>query len=532
MSLTDILKFRYPLVWVNTQESERLIVNLATIIDDRELYVFDDFDGLTIWDEETLDFKIVIVEVFDNRIGEMVDMPLMDFGEAFGYVFDRADQAVFVIRNFHKEAEKYYNSLASIYNKYYRTLRFDDMESCPLTVLCLSTEPEVPAEIAAICAIDNFELPTESALVELLTYLSTKMPKDDAIPNDRVTDLSKACRGMAEFDVINTVFSLIKKDGTVRSEEIERIKYERLKASSTLDIIKPQWGLDEVGGMDYAKKVILKAKWIREHSEQAATKGVKPINKFLFLGVPGTGKSYIAQAGAKALGTDLAKFGVSQAMEKWVGKSEENMRNAFRQIHALAPITVWIDELGRDFQSGNNDSGTTERVHGELLTGLQELPDTVSLFAAANDISQVPPEMLRAERFDKILFVGYPSFNERIEIFKLNLVKDLDYDWEQIANRTNFFTGAEIVQLLNDVKFECLENEGPITTKDILAGIPRLKNRLWITHKYLIQSMYANAIEKYEWASTEQREEARSIVEGKAYSQERSNVTSGMKIKS
>lgn len=532
MSLTDILKFRYPLVWVNTLESERLIVNLAQIVDDRLLYVYDDFEGLTLWDDDASDFKIVNVEVFNPMVEEKVDTAIFDFGDAFSYAFDKGEQAIFVIRNFHKDQEKYYNMLGSLYNKYYRTLRFDDMQYCPLTVLCMSTESEVPKEIAAMCAVEGFGLPTESALVEFLTYVSTKINDEEKLSSEAIGGLATACRGMAEFDVLNTVFSLIKRDGTVKSEEIERLKYERLKASSSLDIIKPKFGLDEVGGLDYAKEIVRKAQWIRDHPEQAAAKGVRPINRVLLLGVPGCGKSMICEASSKTLGLDLVLFSVARAMNKFVGQSEENMRTMLAQINALAPIALWIDELGRDFQSGNYDSGTTERVHAELLTGLQNLPSDVALFAAANDVSSLPPEMLRAERFDKILFVGYPSFGERIEIFKLNLGGHEDYDWDELATNSPFFTGAEIVQLLNEVRFAHLEREGAINTKDILSGIDRLKNRLWNTHRNAIQSMYSNALDKHEWASHEQHEEAQSILTGRAHTQNRKAGATEIRVKS
>ena len=131
------------------------------------------------------------------------------------------------------------------------------------------------------------------------------------------------------------------------------------------------------------------------------------------MGIPGTGKSAICEATANALGLDLARTGVSQVMNSFVGQSEANMRAVFNQIKVMAPLCVWIDEFGRDMSGGQSsshvDGGTTDRVHGEFLTGLQELPENVFLICAANQIENLKPEMLRAERFDKIIFVGLPS---------------------------------------------------------------------------------------------------------------------------
>jgi AAA+ superfamily predicted ATPase len=533
MSLADILKFRYPIVWMNTTESERFIISLTSVIDDRALYVFDDFEGLTVWDESTLDFKIITVEktIPFTDPPEKKDIPLMDFGEAFGYVFGQGSEAIFVIRNFHKGVEEYFNPLASIYNKYYRGLRFDDLEPCPITVLCLSAEPEVPKEIASMVVVDNFELPTESAVTELLTYVSSKIPVEDAITDETLPAMAKACRGMTEFDIVNTVFDLVARDGAVKPEEIDRIKYERLKAMSTLDIVKPKFDLDQVGGLDHLKTVIMKADWIRRNPELAKEKGVDPINKVLVIGLPGCGKSMICEAASKTLGLDLAKIGVAEVMTKWIGESERKMRETFKQIHALAPIACWIDELGRDFQGGDYDGGTTNRVHGVLLTGLQELPSSVALFAAANDVTQLPPEMLRAERFDKIMFVGYPSFVERIDIFKINLGADSDYDWEELSTNTPFFTGAEIVQLIKTTKFDCIYDEGAITTRQILEGVPKQKNRLWVRHRDRVKSMYHAAINDHEWASSEQFTEASHVLSEKAFIPGRTSAPRGITIK-
>lgn len=534
MSLLKALDFRYPIVWVNTQESERFIFGLSSIVENRDIYVFDAFDGLTIWNKDKLDFKIVTVERSDDE-GNIVDVPIIDPGAAFGYCINQGHRAIFIIRNFHKGVDDYLNILASHYSKYYRGFRFDNMEEIPMTVLCLAPNNDIPVEISSFTTVESFDTPDESALVELLSYLSEKIPQPSenefAIEDEHIVSLAKACRGMSEQEVITTTFDLVKTKGKVLADDIERLKYERLKASSSLNIVKPAHGLEAVGGLDIAKDIVRKADWIRRNPEVAKQRKLQPINKILLLGVPGAGKSFFCEAASKTLGLDLAKTGVSQAMNKFIGESERNIREIFRQINILAPIAVWIDELGRDFQGGDFDGGTTNRVHGEMLTALNELPDNVALFAAANDISSLPPEMLRSGRFDKILFVGYPAFNERIEILKIHLSdNETEHNWEGLANVTTCMTGAEIVEGIKQARFNNIYVDGPITDQDLIRSFRGNKNTLWNRHRQHVQRMYREAIEMHEWASSEQQAEAPSIISGNFNSNNTNR--SGMKIKS
>jgi len=157
-------------------------------------------------------------------------------------------------------------------------------------------------------------------------------------------------------------------------------------------------------------------------------------------------------------------------------------------------------------------------VHGEFLTGLQELPSNVFLMCAANQIENLRPEMLRAERFDKIMFVGLPTLEERIAIVKIYLsdvASENFYSYEEIADATKYMTGAEIKSLIKEVKFNVALNEERVaTTRDIVQHVPKTRNILWNKNRQMVQDLYSMALEQWDWASTEQFEEASSIVGG------------------
>jgi SpoVK/Ycf46/Vps4 family AAA+-type ATPase len=295
---------------------------------------------------------------------------------------------------------------------------------------------------------------------------------------------------------------------------------KEIKEKGILEILRPKITFDQIGGLNNIKDLILKNSVIWRDPDKAKNFGVTPISKILMVGVPGTGKSAICEATASALGLDLARTGVGRVMNSFVGQSEANMRAVFRQIAVMAPLCVWIDEFGRDLSGGASsshvDGGTTDRVHAEFLTGLQELPSNVFLMCAANQLDNLRPEMIRAERFDKIMFVGLPSFQERmliVQIYLNDVRTDHSFNYEEIANVTKYFTGAEIKSLIKEVKFNiALNYSRSVETNDIIEHVPKMRNILWNKNRQMIQDLYSTAIEQWDWASEDQFKDAKYVM--------------------
>jgi len=195
-------------------------------------------------------------------------------------------------------------------------------------------------------------------------------------------------------------------------------------------------------------------------------------------------------------------------------------------------LCVWIDEFGRDLSGGASsshvDGGTTDRVHGEFLTGLQELPENVFLICAANQLENLRPEMLRADRFDKIMFVGLPSFVERESIFEIYLSSiktDHSFNLSALASATAGFTGAEIKSLIKETKFYVVSSEyRPINTEDILTYAPNMRNILWNKSRQTIKDLYSTALEQWDFASSTQLEDAPLILNGTYAKMSNSNI--------
>src|SRR5690606_27736174 len=135
---------------------------------------------------------------------------------------------------------------------------------------------------------------------------------------------------------------------------VKDFKSSKIKAGGVLEIIEPKMSLDDIGGLDRAKEIINAIVWSWTNPTEAEKFGITPIRRMLMIGVPGTGKSAICEATASTLGLELAKFGVSSMMNKFIGESERNMRLAFKQIKAMAPLVIWDDEIGRDLSGSGS----------------------------------------------------------------------------------------------------------------------------------------------------------------------------------
>ncbi len=179
------------------------------------------------------------------------------------------------------------------------------------------------------------------------------------------------------------------------------------------------------------------------------------------MGIPGTGKSLSCKATASILGWPLIRLDIGALKNSLVGESERRMRQATGVIDAFGEAVVWVDEAEKAFagskSSGETDSGTTASMFGHFLCWMQETKTPVLIMATANDISKLPPEFLRAGRFDAIFFVDLPTLAERKEIIGImNRKYGTDISAE-FADKLNGFTGAEIEQLTKDCLFDGLD---------------------------------------------------------------------------
>lgn len=198
----------------------------------------------------------------------------------------------------------------------------------------------------------------------------------------------------------------------------------------------------------------------------------------LILGIAGTGKSLTAKVISKVFGAPLLKFDAGKIYGGIVGQSESNLRSVIQTAEAISPCVLWIDELEKGFSgsksSNSTDGGTSARVFGSFLNWMQEKTCPVFVVATANDVSQLPAELLRKGRFDENFFVDLPNQKEREQVWEIqirNYGRDpKDFDIVQLAKATEGYTGAEIEQVFVEALYEGFDQEKEPTDLSI-AGV-------------------------------------------------------------
>jgi len=288
-------------------------------------------------------------------------------------------------------------------------------------------------------------------------------------------------------------------------ETISQQKRDIIKKSGLLDWIDESINMDSIGGLEGLKLWLSKRKdaFSREAVEYGLPSNPKGI---LLVGIQGAGKSLFAKGISSFWNFPLLRLDMGKVFSGLVGSSEQNMRQVFKVAESVAPCILWCDEIDKGMSgtkaSSSSDGGTTSRVLGSWLTWMQDRKAPVFVVATANDVTSLPPELLRKGRFDEIFFVDLPNDNERDKIFKIHLAqRKRDYkkfDIHSLVKESQNFTGAEIESSIEAAMYEAFsDNKRDITTKDILLS---LKNSVPIA---IIMKEEINALRQ--WASERAR---------------------------
>jgi hypothetical protein len=236
-------------------------------------------------------------------------------------------------------------------------------------------------------------------------------------------------------------------------------KRHMVEGSDLLEFFDLEDGVADIGGLEGLKE------WLAQRSEafttQAREQGISNPKGMLLLGVQGCGKSLTARATARLLGFPLVRLDISNLLEATRGLSEHNLREALHVVETIAPSVLWLEEIDKAFAGFGDEAdsdATMSRIVGRFLTWLQEHEAPVFVVATANDVSHLPPELLRRGRFDEIFFVDLPSFQERQQILHIHLQKrgwnPAKFDVEALAGLTEGCSGAELEQIVNSAIIE------------------------------------------------------------------------------
>jgi AAA+ superfamily predicted ATPase len=259
---------------------------------------------------------------------------------------------------------------------------------------------------------------------------------------------------------------------------LSKLKTKHIMENSSLELVDTNVDMQNVGGMDTFKA------WVKDRtvafSKQAEDFGVESPKGVMLVGIQGCGKTLMSRAISSMWGLPLVKFDVAKVFSKTIGSSEENIRNTLATIEALSPCVVQIDEIEKGLSgvgsSNMSDGGTTSRVVGTLLSWMQDKTAQAFIIATANDVSQLPPELLRKGRFDEIFFCALPESKEREDIFAIHLKKrkydPSGFNLKAFADKTVHYSGAEIEQIIKTANLMAFNStEKKLENKHVLTAI-------------------------------------------------------------
>jgi SpoVK/Ycf46/Vps4 family AAA+-type ATPase len=267
-------------------------------------------------------------------------------------------------------------------------------------------------------------------------------------------------------------------DGKLTLGDVERILHRKaqiIRAGGVLEYFPAQANAVELGGFAGLKDWLARAEV--GFTPAARSLNLTPPKGILIVGIQGCGKSLAAKAIAQQWKMPLLKLDAGRLYDKFVGESEKNFRQAIALAESMAPSILWIDEIEKSLGSsdGDTDGGLSRRMFGSFLTWMQEKTQEVFVVATANDISNIPPELLRKGRFDEIFYVDLPDLQERRQILHIHLTlrkqQPDDFDMPALLQATAGFSGAEIEQVVIAALYRALYLQQPLDTALILAEI-------------------------------------------------------------
>jgi hypothetical protein len=323
-------------------------------------------------------------------------------------------------------------------------------KSTGCTLVMVSPVIQMRPEVEKFFHVIDLPLPNDDELFTLQIEIGKNL---NIKPNRKA---ARAAKGLTEFESETAyALSLIRK-GYFSTRVISEQKGQMIRKSGLMEFWSPA-AIEDVGGLGNLKSFI-----------ENRARAFSPENEYLprpkgilLVGIPGTGKSLSCKAAASILGWPLIRLDIGGLKNSLVGESERRMRQATQIIDAFGEAVVWIDEIEKAFagskSSGETDAGTSASMFGHFLTWMAETTTSVLIMATANNISQLPPEFMRAGRFDATFFVGLPEKSERLEIIKImNRKYKTEIPLNYADNKLSGYTGAEIEQLAKDSLFDGL----------------------------------------------------------------------------
>lgn len=498
--LSLVLRARYPLVCIATPEEGRV-----------ESFIRS-FGPAKIWSITKGFILANAPQGWSQAPGDKITDPL----KALDTIMIQEAKMSFILKDFHRFWEKDITVIRKV-----RDLG-ERMKQKGQTCCFVVPTPQIPLDLEKEIYLIDWDLPTKQEIQDLLHEVTRKVPSLWDMPGDQKDSIAQAATGLTLGEAENAFARSLADLKTIDPRVVSEEKKQIVKASGILEYFDSTAQMEDVGGHGILKD------WVRKRgkafSQNARAFGLPPPRGLLAVGVAGTGKSLISKVVGNIWEHPTLRLDLGKVFGGLVGSSEANIRKVIKTAEAVAPCLVFIDEIDKALTgtSGGGDSGTSARVFGTFLSWMNDHDSSVFVIATANNISGLPPELLRRGRFDEIFFCDLPTLEERREIFGIHLKKrgrnPGTFSVEELAGMTQGFTGAEIEQVIISALYDAFDEGRELATGHLLQAA-RETIPLSVTMEEKIAEMR-------EWAKTRARPttQARSVEQtGRFFSNEPTN---------
>jgi AAA+ superfamily predicted ATPase len=468
--LDVLIRARYAIIYVVSWEEDRVERYLREIAQRRKknLFVWTVTQGISKSGAEPQRAKA--------GAGSTAD-PLA----ALDAVIQHVEPAIYLFKDFHRFSCDDRCNIAVI-----RRLRdlAHHLRDTYKTLVIVAPALRIAPDLAKDVTVLEFGLPDIDDFARLLDRIIEDVRDNPKVQIDLGAEdrerLLHAARGLTLKEAENVFAKTLVLDGRLNSEDISVIfseKQQIIKKSGLLEYYEAQEDFSHVAGLENLKHWLIKRQIA--FSERATRFGLPSPRGVMLLGVQGCGKSLCAKAVSSLWNLPLLRFDIGQMFSSLVGSSEENVRRAIQTAESVAPVILWIDEIDKALAGssggGSSDAGTASRVFGTLLTWLSEKTSEVFVICTANDISHLPPELLRKGRLDEIFFVDLPDERERREILQIHLRKrqrdPAQFALDELVRLSEGFSGAEIEEAIIAALFDALSQQQDLDTELIAASL-------------------------------------------------------------
>ncbi|WP_149204633.1 AAA family ATPase [Actinotalea subterranea] len=348
----------------------------------------------------------------------------------------------------------------------------------PRTVVLVSHEVSLPAELEHLAARFEIAFPDRAERRAVVDDVAREWARTHGTPvradEQSVAALVENLAGLSVADTRRLARAAIHDDGAVTPSDapaVMRAKYDLLSRGGALSFEYDTAGMADLAGLARLKEWLAR----RKPAFDGTAPGLDPPKGLLLLGVQGCGKSLAAKVAAGIYGVPLLRLDLAAVQDKYQGESERKLREALATADVMAPCVVWIDEIEKGVATSDSDTGSSQRLLGTLLTWLSEKSGRVFVVATANDIEELPPELIRKGRFDEVFFVDLPRADVRAEVLRIHAtrrdVRLEAHDVARLVEASEGFSGAELEQAVVSAAYAAHADGAPVAAAHVLAEI-------------------------------------------------------------